>query len=70
MRDFFREGCHTWDLTIDYHRCPKCHSIKENRKRYERRHGKWQVEVACSKCDHIYTVTKNERQTFGPLTGR
>ena len=70
MRDFFREGRHTWDITIDYHRCSECGTIVENRKRYERRMDKWEVDVDCPRCDNSFTVVKREKQTFGPLTGR
>lgn len=70
MRDFLSEGSHTWDIVVEYHKCPECETVIENRNRYEKRHDKWQLEIDCTRCDCTFTVTKKMRPTFGPLTGR
>jgi uncharacterized C2H2 Zn-finger protein len=70
MRDFLREGSHTWDLVTDYHQCPECGTIIENRERYEKRFGGKELDIHCSHCDAAFKAVKKERITFGPLTGR
>lgn len=64
-----QRGTHTWDLIVDYHRCPKCGWIIENRHIYEYRSGKYRVELECDRCHHQSTAIKRSRLTFGPLIG-
>lgn len=52
------KGSHTWDIIIEYHRCPNCEFINENRKKYQYRLGKQQKEVECQRCHHLFVVTK------------
>lgn len=53
-----QHGNHTWDLVLHYYRCPKCGYVIENRDKYERRMALLQKEVACTRCGHLFTVTK------------
>lgn len=62
-------GDHTWDLYIEYLKCPKCGKIIENQKPYKYRLGKYQKEVACDHCGHRFTATKITSPQFGPLFG-
>jgi uncharacterized paraquat-inducible protein A len=64
-----RHGNHTWDIVIEYFRCPSCGCIIENREKYENRLGKHQKEVSCRRCNQSFTATKQTRPTFGPLLG-
>lgn len=64
-----QKGTHTWDLNLSYHRCPKCGVIFENREAYEYRFGIYQKELQCPRCQYIYTITKERKPAFGPLTG-
>lgn len=64
-----QKGTHTWDLILQYHQCPKCGYIIESRKGYDYRLGKYQKDLECERCHHIFTVTKNTKPTFGPLIG-
>lgn len=64
-----QHGNHTWDLILHYYRCPKCGYVIENRDKYERRMALLQKEVACPRCEHVFTVTKDTKPTFGPFFG-
>jgi uncharacterized C2H2 Zn-finger protein len=64
-----QHGNHTWDIIIDYFRCPKCGYIIESREKYEYRLGLYQKELICNRCDQHFTVTKQMKNTFGPLLG-
>lgn len=63
------KGNHTWDIIIQYHRCPKCGVIMESRLDYEYRLGKYQKDLECERCGHRFTLTKKTKPTFGPLWG-
>lgn len=64
-----QKGAHTWDMVIDYHRCPVCGWILENRENYQYRLGHYQKDLECDKCHHFFTVTKVTHPRFGPLIG-
>jgi|EndMetStandDraft_5_1072996.scaffolds.fasta_scaffold109861_2 uncharacterized C2H2 Zn-finger protein len=64
-----QKGTHTWDLIVQYHRCPKCGYIFESREDYQNRLGLYQKDLQCPRCNNIYTITKDRKPTFGPLTG-
>lgn len=64
-----QKGEHTWDLFIEYHRCPECGNIIESREGYTYRLGARYKDVVCSRCNHQFTVKKEEILTFGPLIG-
>ncbi len=64
-----QRGPHTWDIIIDYHACPKCGYIQENRERYEDRFGKLIKDLICERCEAHYQVEKKERKKFAPLLG-
>ena len=64
-----QRGIHTWDLVIEYLRCPQCGYILENRDKYQYRLGKYQKDLECPRCKHLFTVTKKARSAIGPLLG-
>ena len=64
-----QKGEHTWDLILQYHRCPKCGYIIESRQDYEYHLGKYQKDLECSRCHNRFTLTKQTKPTFGPLFG-
>ena len=64
-----QHGNHTWDIVIEYLRCPKCGYIIEDRDKYEKVLGQYQKKVGCQRCHHTFTATKERKPTFGPLLG-
>jgi rubredoxin len=64
-----QKGEHTWDLVIDYKRCPKCGFINEDRQEFQYQMGSWVKDVTCSRCEHTFEVKNNRKLTFGPLIG-
>ena len=62
-------GEHTWDLIIDYRRCPKCGWIIESRDAFRYELGSWVKEVSCDRCGNIFSVKDERRLRFGPLIG-
>lgn len=64
-----QKGEHTWDLVIDYRRCPECGFIIESRDGFEYRLGKWEKEVDCTRCGNRFTVSSSRKPRFGPLIG-
>ncbi|MEX1012317.1 MAG: hypothetical protein WD595_05930 [Waddliaceae bacterium] len=49
---------HTWDIAIQYQRCPECKRIFESRGAFEYREKKYVKELCCPFCAHAYTDTK------------
>lgn len=70
MRDFFREGNHTWDIRVEYHQCPHCGYIVESREGYEKRLDQLQKDLTCRRCRKEFTVTQQKKSDFGPLWGK
>lgn len=64
-----QKGPHTWDLIVQYHRCPKCGFVMESRTDYEYRLGKYQKDIECERCGNRFTLTKRTRPSMGPLFG-
>lgn len=59
MRDFVKKGSHTWDIIIEYHRCPDCGKIQESRKPYEAYQGRYIKELTCPRCSSPFTIIKD-----------
>jgi hypothetical protein len=64
-----QKGPHTWDLILQYHRCPKCGKIIESRENYTYRLGKYIKELQCTNCKENFTLTKPTKPIFGPFFG-
>ena len=47
-----QKGEHTWDLVVDYHRCPKCGYINESRVEYQ------QHKDYVNKRDHVFPLRR------------
>ncbi len=62
-----KKGSHTWDITVNYHRCPKCGAIQESREDYQNRFGKYFKDLKCLRCHKTFTIQKRARHTFGPF---
>lgn len=63
------KGNHTWDIVIEYHRCPECGFINESRDKYHYQLGEYLKDVACVRCGFRFTVKKERQPKFGPLLG-
>lgn len=57
-------GNHTWEIIIDYHKCPACGLIIESRQRFNRKSGKWVKELNCSRCNHQFSIEKKPSVPF------
>jgi ribosomal protein S27AE len=64
-----QKGDHTWDLVIDYQRCPKCGMINESREGFHYEMGSWKKEIKCERCGDVFIVSDQRKPTFGPLIG-
>lgn len=58
---------HTFDIFINYHSCPECKYILENRKPYVYRLGKYYLDLECPRCGHGFEVESPRKPKFGPL---
>ena len=47
-------GVHTWDLQIDYIRCPQCGLIIESREKGTLRKGNYEKDIKCSRCQNSF----------------
>lgn len=66
-----QSGDHTWELTIHYHRCPKCGWIIESRQDYEQGFdGIYRKELTCDRCQANFVQEKHLPPKFGPLLGK
>lgn len=65
-----QKGEHTWDMVIDYKRCPKCGFINEDRQEFQYVMGTWLKEITCERCGNAFEVKDERKLTFGPLIGR
>lgn len=64
-----QKGPHTWDLTLHYHRCPKCGMILESRDDYRYQLGGYVKDLDCHRCGHQWTLRKRTTPKMGPLLG-
>lgn len=64
-----QNGIHTWDIVVDYQRCPKCGFINESRNKYSSSKEKLFKEVNCGRCHECFIVSKDKAKRFGPLFG-
>ncbi len=64
-----QKGTHTWDMILDYHRCPQCGYIVESRKPFEKMMGTLQKNEECPRCSEHFSIEKKREPTFGPLIG-
>lgn len=64
-----QKGEHTWDLVVDYHRCPKCGFINESRVEYQRGKDSLTKDITCGRCGEKFTVSKKITKKFGPIFG-
>ena len=64
-----QKGPHTWDIVVDYCRCPHCGFILENREKPVYREGMYRKSLVCPRCHKDYQVTRGKKPTFGPLFG-
>lgn len=62
-------GEHTWDIILDYCRCPECGLILENREKGVLREGRYKKELKCPRCQKEFKVTRGRKPRFGPLFG-
>lgn len=65
-----QKGTHTWDLIIQYHRCPHCGYIFESREDYEHQSGEWVKNVACPRCQHPFQLKRKQKPHWAPIFGR
>lgn len=64
-----QRGSHTWDIIIDYHLCPKCQCIVEDRQNYILNSGQYVKEVKCPSCAHPFSVTKAKKSSWALFSG-
>ncbi len=64
-----QKGIHTWDMHLEYHRCPECGHVFESRQGYDYILGKYQKEEECPRCYDRFMITKKRSVSFGPLIG-
>ena len=60
---------HTWEIILEYIKCPNCGSIIEDRQMYKDFFGKPYKEMHCSRCQHKWIIEKKKGSRFGPLFG-
>jgi len=61
------KGTHTWDIVVDYQRCPECGYINESREKFHYQMGEYLKDVTCLRCQRIFTVKRFRRPKFGPI---
>jgi hypothetical protein len=62
-----QHGDHTWDIVIEYVRCPKCGCIMENRQKYEYRSKLYQKDVICDRCRHAFILSRKIRPDLSAI---
>jgi hypothetical protein len=60
---------HSFEIQVDYQRCPDCGFIIEDRKKYNYKMGKVQKKVHCDRCCKDFVIERGVKPTFGPLLG-
>jgi uncharacterized C2H2 Zn-finger protein len=63
------QGDHTWDIIVDYHRCPACGFIQESRQPYAVEGDILVKQLTCERCDGVFKATKARKKSFAPLFG-
>lgn len=64
-----QKGSHTWDILIDYHLCPECKHIVENRQEYSLKSGQYVKEMKCPSCGHSFSVFKAKKPRWSLFAG-
>ena len=64
-----QHGNHTWDIIVNYYRCPQCGYILENREKFLKINHHLVKDLVCSRCQQGFTITKKIQSSFGPLLG-
>lgn len=64
-----QKGEHTWDMWSEYHRCPECGLIFEDRQEYAYILGKYQKELSCPRCHGHFMHIRKREPVLGPLLG-
>ncbi|GAB4236676.1 MAG: hypothetical protein Tsb0021_16440 [Chlamydiales bacterium] len=63
------KGTHTWDIYLDYHRCPKCGYIIEDRQTFYYSMGQDLKDLMCPRCKKTFTIKKRGSPRIGPIFG-
>lgn len=64
-----QKGNHTWDIILDYHLCPNCKRIVENRQDYMLSSGQYVKEIKCPYCDHQFSCFKEKKARWSLFSG-
>jgi DNA-directed RNA polymerase subunit RPC12/RpoP len=56
-----QKGLHTWDMNLQYYRCPKCGYIIEDRQ------GGHNKEIICGRCSHHFSENKTHKKSYLPI---
>lgn len=64
-----QRGAHTWEVSTDYHRCPLCNKIFENREKYTYELGNYIKELECPFCQKTFKIKKTGKISIGPFFG-
>jgi uncharacterized C2H2 Zn-finger protein len=64
-----QKGSHTWDLNLDYHLCPKCKQIFEDRQAYTLKAGRYVKEMKCPYCEHLFSASKANKAHWSLFSG-
>lgn len=62
-----KQGNHTWEIIIDYVKCPHCGYILENRKKYEKQSGEYVRDFTCPCCKESFTITRQRPPNWPAL---
>lgn len=61
---------HTWDILINYYKCPFCLTILENREHFQEKKDFYYKDFLCTECGKQFTVTKEKRRGYKPFFGQ
>lgn len=62
-----QHGDHTWDIIIDYVKCPHCGYILENRQKYESHPTGYERPMVCIHCKQSFTSYRNNQPDWPAL---
>lgn len=64
-----QKGPHTWDMVLDYQRCPACGFVQETRVPYlfDKKTGNYLKSLDCERCSHTYQAVKPSKLKRRPL---